>query len=181
MGIASALATKRQRPSLLEAEIERLKDELQSVACTSSELTSLTKYGSRPHEVVVEYASYRGSGEDLVIALRLLDDAMEFLASVEAQLPERDRATLRQSQRYFVELCYTLTTLGPWCAREVAELFLKVCRRFLCFALLRFALVSLLWEVTEQLWKCYAIQRKCTSVFFFQTNYATFQKKCTEF
>ncbi|KAL3202530.1 hypothetical protein MRX96_042427 [Rhipicephalus microplus] len=132
LGLAAPLATKkRQRPSLLEAEILELEDGFQSVACTSSELTVVSKYGSRPREVVVEYAAYgcaSGDGEstdDLKTALRLLDEAMEFLGGTEGQLDERARASLRQFQRYLVELCYTLVTLGPWCAREVADLFLK--------------------------------------------------------
>ncbi|KAL1448728.1 hypothetical protein MTO96_028164 [Rhipicephalus appendiculatus] len=132
LGLAAPLATKkRQRPSLLEAEILELEDGFQSVACTSSELTVVSKYGSRPREVVVEYAAYGCAGgdgesmENLKTALRLLDEAMEFLGGTEGQLDERTKASLRQSQRYLVELCYTLVTLGPWCAREVAELFLK--------------------------------------------------------
>ncbi|XP_054928461.2 endoribonuclease Dcr-1 isoform X3 [Dermacentor andersoni] len=132
LGLAAPLATKkRQRPSLLEAEILELEDGFQSVACTSSELTVVGKYGSRPREVVVEYAVYGGSSGDgesaknLETALRLLDEAMEFLGGTEGQLDERNKASLRQSQRYLVELCYMLVTLGPWCAREVADLFLK--------------------------------------------------------
>lgn len=131
LGLAAPLATKkRQRPSLLEAEILELEDGFQSVACTSSELTVVSKYGSRPREVVVEYAAYGCAGdgesaENLRTALRLLDEAMEFLGGTEGQLDERTKASLRQSQRYLVELCYTLVTLGPWCAREVADLFLK--------------------------------------------------------
>ncbi|KAH7942576.1 hypothetical protein HPB49_025404 [Dermacentor silvarum] len=132
LGLAAPLATKkRQRPSLLEAEILELEDGFQSVACTSSELTVVSKYGSRPREVVVEYAVYGCSSSDgesaknLETALRLLDEAMEFLGGTEGQLDERTKASLRQSQRYLVELCYMLVTLGPWCAREVADLFLK--------------------------------------------------------
>lgn len=131
LGLSAPLATKkRQRPSLLEAEILELEDGFQSVACTSSELTVVSKYGSRPREVVVEYAAYGcgGDGEsvkNLETALRLLDEAMEFLGGTEGKLDERTKASLRQSQRYLVELCYTLVTLGPWCAREVADLFLK--------------------------------------------------------
>lgn len=132
LGLAAPLATKkRQRPSLLEAEILELEDGFQSVACTSSELTVVSKYGSRPREVVVEYAVYGCSSSDgesaknLETALRLLDEAMEFLGGTEGQLDERTKASLRQSQRYLVELCYVLVTLGPWCAREVADLFLK--------------------------------------------------------
>lgn len=131
LGLSAPLATKkRQRPSLLEAEILELEEGFQSVACTSSELTVVSKYGSRPREVVVEYAAYGcgGDGEsvkNLETALRLLDEAMEFLGGTEGKLDERTKASLRQSQRYLVELCYTLVTLGPWCAREVADLFLK--------------------------------------------------------
>ncbi|KAM7288423.1 endoribonuclease Dcr-1 [Ixodes scapularis] len=128
LGLAPPLAVRRQRPALLEAEILELEDGLQSTACTSSELTVLSKYGSRPRETVVEYASYCGNGEGreaLGTILRLLDEAMAFLGEKEGHLVERERAALRQSQRYLVELCYTLVTLGPWCAREVTELFLK--------------------------------------------------------
>ncbi|KAH9375022.1 hypothetical protein HPB48_003812 [Haemaphysalis longicornis] len=127
LALAAPLATrKRQRPSLLEAEILELEEGFQSAACTSSELTVLSKYGSRPREVVVEFAAYgESSGGSLETALRLLDEAMDFLAGTEKHLDEQCRAVQRQSQRYLVELCYTLVTLGPWCAHEVADLFLR--------------------------------------------------------
>lgn len=135
LALAAPLATrKRQRPALLEAEILELEEGFQSAACTSSELTVLSKYGSRPREVVVEFATYGGEssgggegegGAEEETALRLLDEAMDFLAGAERHLDEQCRAVQRQSQRYLVELCYTLVTLGPWCAREVADLFLR--------------------------------------------------------
>ncbi|KAG0414212.1 hypothetical protein HPB47_008640 [Ixodes persulcatus] len=65
--------------------------------------TVLSKYGSRPRETVVEYASYCGGGEGrevLSTILRLLDEAMAFLGEKEGHLGERERAALRQSQRY---------------------------------------------------------------------------------
>lgn len=122
LGVAPRLWKTKQRPSLLESHIEGLERSFASKACTASELTAISKYGSHPREVVIVYEGFHTESEAFQTCLRLLDETLGFLWEAEERVAEGEAP--RQAQRYLAELCHTLVYLGPWCGREVAEQFL---------------------------------------------------------
>ncbi|XP_064484368.1 endoribonuclease Dicer-like [Ornithodoros turicata] len=122
LAISPQLWRKKQKPALLEAQVQELEKSFASRACTASELTAISKYGSQPKEVVIVYEGLHWESEAFQTSLRLLDETLGFLWEAEARVAEGE--ALRQAQRYLAELCHTLVSLGPWCGREVAEQFL---------------------------------------------------------
>lgn len=133
LGLASSLFSSGLEPCRMEAEIKRMEDILHSDAETASNVVSVLRYGTKPHEVVLECGPYLPSEIDVLIeneinnALAFLKDHRydpnEIYEGFMEELQDVPNPTL-EPEEIFKELLDVLHNLGPWSTDRAALVLL---------------------------------------------------------
>ncbi|XP_022665652.1 endoribonuclease Dicer-like isoform X2 [Varroa destructor] len=122
VGLTSALSGVGSADTA-RARIQRLEKTWQATATVCNELTVLSKYGPKPIEKVLEYGIYYESHPEYDLALKLIEDSLDFL-ELFMKAKGNHSEVIQEAMRYPMELAYIFITLGPWCAAEAAQEFL---------------------------------------------------------
>ncbi|XP_042895189.1 endoribonuclease Dicer isoform X2 [Parasteatoda tepidariorum] len=133
LGMSASLINNKCRPSAIDQQIKQLEAVLKSHVETATELTSLSKYGSKPKEFIVLYNSYSDDDPILTTVISKIKAALEFLNFVNVPYDEDDPYPhpCHQPKRYLVELSYVISSLGLWCSLRAIKLFLEEIDMFL--------------------------------------------------
>lgn len=127
LGLSASLINNKCQPSKLEKEIQCLERNLKSSVETASELTSLSKYGSKPKEYLVEYCTFIENEPTVISLISNINNAIMFLENVHISYDYVDHLShpCRQPRRYLMELAHVIINLGPWCTLRAAQLFIE--------------------------------------------------------
>lgn len=123
LGLANSLFTSNVEPCKMEAEITKMENILHSDVETVSNVVSGLRYGSRPHEVILEYNPYSPSDIDTIIENEI-NNALDFLKDHRYDPNEIYEGFIEELQDHpdpriepeeiFKELLDVLHTLGLW-------------------------------------------------------------------
>lgn len=127
LGLSASLINSKCQPSKIEKEILCLERNLKSAVITASELTSLSKYGSKPKEYLVEYSSFIENELSVISIMSNINNAVCFLDNVNISYETFDYLShpCRQPRRYLIELAHVVVSLGPWCTLTATQLFIE--------------------------------------------------------
>lgn len=127
LGLSASLLNSKCQPSKIEKEILCLERNLRSSVETASELTSLSKYGSKPKEYLVEYCNFFENEPNVISIMSNINNALVFLDNVNISYESYDDLShpCRQPRRYLVEVAHVIVSLGPWCTLTAAQLFIE--------------------------------------------------------
>ncbi|PRD33611.1 UNVERIFIED_CONTAM: dcr-1 [Trichonephila clavipes] len=126
LGLSASLINNKCQPMRIEKEIRHLENILKSSVETASDLTALSKYGSKPKEFIAVYDSYFEDDSVLNFVISLINNALVFLDTVNIKYDLDDYLShpCRQPRRYLIELSYVIMDLGLWCSLKAIQLFM---------------------------------------------------------
>ncbi|GFV60263.1 endoribonuclease Dcr-1 [Trichonephila clavipes] len=126
LGLSASLINNKCQPMRIEKEIRHLENILKSSVETASDLTALSKYGSKPKEFIAVYDSYSEDDSVLNFVISLINNALVFLDTVNIKYDLDDYLShpCRQPRRYLIELSYVIMDLGLWCSLKAIQLFM---------------------------------------------------------
>ncbi|GFU19604.1 endoribonuclease Dicer [Nephila pilipes] len=127
LGLSASLVNSKCQPMRIEHEIRHLEGVLKSSVETASDLTALSKYGSKPKEFIAVYNSYSEDNPVLNLVISLINNALVFLDTVNIKYDLDDYLShpCRQPRRYLIELSYVIMDLGLWCSLKAIKLFME--------------------------------------------------------
>ncbi|KAG8191987.1 hypothetical protein JTE90_002257 [Oedothorax gibbosus] len=126
LGLSASLVNNRCKPFKIENQINTLESILRSSVETANDLTALSKYGSKPKELIAVYNSYCNDEPLLLNTMSLINNALRFLDSVNINFDPEDLLShpCQQPRRYLIELSYIIRDLGLWCSVKAISLFI---------------------------------------------------------
>lgn len=126
LGLSASLVNNSCNPSKIECQIKLLESILKSSVETANDLTALSKYGSKPKELIAVYNSYCDNEPILSNTISLINNSLMFLDSVNINFDPKDLHIhpCRQPRRYLIELSYIIRDLGLWCSLKAISLFI---------------------------------------------------------
>ncbi|GBM53432.1 Endoribonuclease Dcr-1 [Araneus ventricosus] len=127
LGLSASLINSKCQPLRIEHEIKQLESVLISSVETASDLTALSKYGSKPKEFIAIYDSYSEDDPVLTNVISLINNALVFLDTINIRHDPDDYLShpCRQPRRYLIELSYVIMDLGLWCSLNAIKLFME--------------------------------------------------------
>lgn len=127
LGLSASLINNKCQPVRIEYQIRLLESILRSSVETANDLTALSKYGSKPKELIAIYNSYSEDEPVLSNVMCLINNALVFLDSVNIKFDPEDLLShpCRQPRRYLIELSYVIRDLGLWCSIKAISLFIE--------------------------------------------------------
>ncbi|GIY47027.1 endoribonuclease Dicer [Caerostris darwini] len=128
-GLSASLLNGKCEPSLLEKRLKELEKSLRSTIATASDISDLYKYGTDPDEYVIMYEKYE-------IPTTLYKECQGMISEIKlSKFGEKknskttplvfDAIFYDKPKKCLNALLITLSNLGPWCAYEAADKYLK--------------------------------------------------------
>ncbi|KJH42285.1 hypothetical protein DICVIV_11731 [Dictyocaulus viviparus] len=125
LGLTASLINDKTPPNRLEEKLSKLERVLNSAIETASDLVAVSKYGSRPSEIVVSSSSYELSGSCGGDILQILEIWRKFCSSTQEFDPNFDIDPRKPIQEAFSRTLAVLRQVGPWAAWKVSQMWEK--------------------------------------------------------
>ncbi|RWS16251.1 endoribonuclease Dicer-like protein [Dinothrombium tinctorium] len=126
LGLSASLINCKAKPADIKKMIKELEKTLRATCETASDLRTVTKYGTKPEEVLWYFKPPLSflRHQPVASAITQLESCINFLKEINYEYLSKGSSSIVPVRKCLGTVAYVLQTMGYWCVKKVAEMYI---------------------------------------------------------